>query len=137
MGKKQIRELENTLDGVQGGFSLYRQGINEYFIPYGFVRAHEKLEAAKKDLVALGLYEQCYEALVRAEALAKLGPEHDRAAEMLILNVNRALTHASGTNKAMSRIMREKPNATYDDFKPPPDGWAMEDLLEAQRRGQK
>ena len=129
MGKKQIRELENTLIGVQGGFTQYRKGIDPTFVPYGFAIAREKLESARRDLEALGLYELCRHALVHSEALAKLGPQHDEEAEMLILNANRTLMAASGTHDAMRRKLRANPNSTLDDFKPDPDGWALEDQL--------
>jgi len=127
MGKKQVRELENTLIGIQGGFTQYRKGIDESFVPYGFAIGRGKLEAARRDLEALGLYEQCRNALMRAEELVKRGPQHDEEAEMLILNANRALMQASGSYEAMSKKLKEKPNATLDDFKPDPDGWAQED----------
>jgi hypothetical protein len=126
MGRKHIRELENTLIGIQGGFSQYRRGIDESFVPHGFTIGREKLEAARHDLEALGAYEQCRDALVRAEELVKLGPEHDEEAEMLILNANRALMAASGTHQEMSNSLREKPDASLDDFKPNPDRWAQE-----------
>ena len=64
--------------------------------------------------------------LARAEELVKLGPEHDEEAEMLILNANRALMAASGTHEEMSKKLREKPDATVDDFKPDPDAWEQE-----------
>lgn len=127
MGKKQVREFENELVGMQGGIAMYRRGIDEYFLSHGFPLAHEKLQAAQRDLEKLGLYEQCRDALVRSEELVKLGPEHDQEAEMLLLNANRALMAASGTHDAMSKVLRDKPNATIDDFKPDPDAWAIED----------
>jgi hypothetical protein len=34
---------------------------------------------------------------------------------------------ASGTHEEMSKKLREKPNATLDDFKPNPDEWVQED----------
>jgi hypothetical protein len=127
MGKKQVKELENELIGMQGGISLYRRGLDEFFVSHGFAMGREKVEAARRDLEGMGLYEQCRDALVRAEELVKLGPEHDEEAEMLILNANRALMQASGTYDAMSKKLREKPNATLDDFKPDPDAWEQED----------
>jgi hypothetical protein len=126
MGKKHIRELENTLDGIQCSIALYRKGHAEHLIPHGFAIAGEKLEAARRDVEVLGLYEQCRNALAWAEKLVKLGPENDKQAEMLILNANQALTQASGTHEAMGKKLREKPGATLDDFKPDPDGWAEE-----------
>ena len=127
MGKKQIREFENSLDALQAQIGLCRQGIDETFLVDGFAWYRTKLEGVRRDLEALGLYEQCRDALSRAEALVKLGPEHDEEAGMLILNANRALTHASGTYEAMSKKLREKPNATLGDFKPDPDAWEQED----------
>jgi hypothetical protein len=134
VGKKQLREFENILGGLDGGVSQYRKGIDEYFVPHGFDIARDKLAAAQCDLEKLGLYEQCRDALLRAEELVKRGPEHDHEAEMLILNANRALMAASGTYEAMSKILRDKPNATIDDFKPDPDGWAMEDEQEREQK---
>lgn len=134
MGKKQVREFENELIGMQGGISLYRKGIDEFFVSHGFAIAREKLEAARRDLEALDMYEQCRDALVRSEELVKLGPQHDEEAEMLILNANRALMQASGTFDAMCKKLKDNPNATLDDFKPDPDGWAQEDQQEEQQK---
>lgn len=130
MGKRQVMELENALIGIQGGFTQYRKGIDETFVPYGFIIGREKLDAARRDLEGLGLYEQCRDALTRAEELVKLGPEHDEAAEMLILQASRALMAASGTHAAMSRKVRARPDASLDDFKPDPDAWEQEDRLQ-------
>jgi hypothetical protein len=52
----------------------------------GFAIAHEKLEAARRDLEGLGLYKRCRDALTQSEELVKLGPERDEQAEMQILN---------------------------------------------------
>ena len=100
MGKRQVAELENVLEGVQGGIALYRRGISENLIPDGFAIAREKLEAAQRDLEVLGLYERCRDALVRAEELMKRGSVHDHDAEMLILDANRALMEAAGSREA-------------------------------------
>lgn len=129
MAKRHVRELENTLIGIQGGFNQYRTGIDETFVPHGFAIGRQKLEAARRDLQALGLYEQCRDALVRAEELVKLGPAHDEEAEMLILSANRALMAASGAHDEMSKKLRGKPEATLGDFKPNPDRWMREDDL--------
>lgn len=133
MGRKQIKELENELIGIQGGISLYRRGIDEFFLSHGFPIAREKLAAARRDIEALGLYEQCRDALARAEDLVKLGPQHDEEAEMLILNANRALMAASGTHAEMSKKLRDKPDATYEDFKPDPDAWEQEDRQQEKK----
>ena len=78
MGKKQIREFENSLDALQAQIGLCRQGIDETFLVDGFAWYRTKLEGVRRDLEALGLYEQCRDALSRAEALVKLGPEHEQ-----------------------------------------------------------
>ncbi|MES2949686.1 MAG: hypothetical protein V4858_14180 [Pseudomonadota bacterium] len=133
MGKKAVRELENVLIGVQGGFTQYRSGVDEFFVPYGFAIAREKLMAARGDLERLGQFESCCEALARAEELAKLGPEHDEEAEMLILNANRALMTASGRYDEMSQLAK-KPGVTLDDFKPDPDHLEQEDQVGGTER---
>jgi hypothetical protein len=49
-----------------------------------------------------------------------------------ILLALRALTQVSGICEALRKKLKEKPDATLNDFKPDPDGWAQED--EQQRR---
>ncbi|MGE4240201.1 hypothetical protein [Ramlibacter sp.] len=127
MGKKQIREFENSLDALQAQIGLCRQGVDETFLIDGFAWYRAKLEGVRHDLEILGLYEQCRDALTRAEELVELGPAHDEEAGMLILNANRALTQVSGSYAEMSKKLREKPDATLDDFKPDPDAREEED----------
>jgi hypothetical protein len=126
MGKKAIREFENTLVGLLGGIAQYRKGIDEYFIPYGFIIAREKLNAARKDLHKLELLEKCQHAIDRAEELVKLGPQHDEEADALLLSTTREVMSASGTHARMSAIAL-KPGVTLDDFKPDPDRWGQAD----------
>lgn len=126
MGKKAIREFENDLVGLLGGIALYRKGIDEFFIPYGFNITREKLQAARKDLEGLNLFERCDRAIDRAEELVKLGPQHDEEADALLLAVTREVMSASGTHARMSALAR-KPGVTLDDFKPDPDGWEQQD----------
>lgn len=101
--KRSVAEFERTLIGMQGGISLYRKGIDEFYVSQGFPLARERLEAARRELEALGLYERCRDTLTQAEALIRQGPEHDEEAETLILETNRALMQASGTYEAMRR----------------------------------
>jgi hypothetical protein len=101
--KRSIAEFENLLEAGQGGIALYRRGVNEFYLSDGFPRYYEELEAVRRDLEALGMYELCRDALLKAEALIKQSPEHDDEAEMLILNANRALMQASGSYEAMRR----------------------------------
>jgi hypothetical protein len=101
---------------------LYRRGINEFYLSEGFPWIYEQLEAVRRDLEALGMYEQCRDALTQAEALIRQGPEHDEEAEMLILAANRALMQASGSYEAMRRRF----NASNDPSKPQDRGDAQE-----------
>ena len=126
MSKRAIRELENTLIGLQGGFTQYRSGIDEFFVPYGFAIARQKLQAARAGLEQLGLFERCRDAIDRAEELVKVGPEYDEEAEMLVLKVNRELMAASGTYDRASALL-SKPGVTLDEFKPDPDRWEADD----------
>jgi hypothetical protein len=126
MGKKAIREFENNLIGLLGGISQYRKGMDEFYIPYGYTIAREKLHAARKDLEGLGLFEKCRDGIDRAEELVNLGPHRDEEADTLLLALAREVMSASGTHARMSALARE-PGVTFDDFKPDPDGWEQED----------
>jgi hypothetical protein len=101
--KRSLVEFENLLEAAQGGIALYRRGVNDFYLSDGFPRYYEQLEAVRRDLEALGMYERCRDALIQAEALIKQGPAHDEEAEMLILSANRALMQASGSYEAMRR----------------------------------
>lgn len=121
MGKRELRQFEHHLDALQAQIGLCRKGIDENFLVDGFAWYLKKLQIAQPDLEKLGLYEQCRDAILRAEELVERGPAHDHEAEMLILHANRALTAASGTREAITKQLIENPNATVDDFKPNPD----------------
>lgn len=127
MGKRELRQFEHHLDALQAQIGLCRKGIDENFLVDGFAWYLKKLQIAQPDLEKLGLYEQCRDAILRAEELVKRGPAHDQEAEMLILDTNRALTAASGIREEISKVLSEKPDATADDFKPDPDRWVLED----------
>jgi hypothetical protein len=88
---------------MQGGISLFRTGVDEFYLTWGFVIARKKLEAARRDLEALGMYERCRDALDQAEVLITKGPEHDEEANLIFLNVNRALMKASGSHDTLVR----------------------------------
>jgi hypothetical protein len=120
--KRSVVAFEADLEGMQGGIALYRRGVNEFYLSQGFPWIHEQLEAVRRDLEALGMYEQCRDALTQAEALIRQGPEHDEEAEMLILAANRALMQASGSYEAMRRRF----SASNDASKPQDRGDAQE-----------
>ena len=99
--KRNIVAIENMLEAAQGGIALYRQGVNEFFLSHGFPLYFEKLEAARRDLESLGMYQLCRDALEQAEVLVKQGPENDERAAGLVLEANRSLMRASGSYEAM------------------------------------
>jgi hypothetical protein len=101
--KKAIAKFENDLEGMSGNIALYRRGVNEFYLSHSFPSIYKQLEAIRRDLEALGMYECCRDALTQAEALIRQGPEHDEEAYMSMLNALRALSQASGSFDAMSR----------------------------------
>lgn len=101
--KKSLAEFERNFGGMQGGLALYRRGVDEFYLSHGFPWIYEQLEAVRRDLEALGMYERCRDALKQAEALIKQDSEHDDEAEILIVNANRALMQASGSYEALRR----------------------------------
>jgi hypothetical protein len=127
--RTSLPQFERDLQGMAGNITLYRRGINEFYLSqYSWI--YEQLEAVRPKLEAIGMYERCREALTQVEAWVREGPEHDEEAELLLLNLGRDLAHASGSFAAMRKKLKENPQATIDDFKPDPDGWAMQEQQE-------
>ena len=105
-GRKSVGSFESDLQGMVGGISLYRQGIDEFYLSQ-FHWIYEQLEAVRSKLEALGMYERCRDALKQAEALVWKGPEHDREAESLLLNVGGELARASVSFDAIRKKLGE------------------------------
>lgn len=125
-----IAQFEGSFMGMTGGITLYRKGIDEFYLSHGFPRIYEELEAVRPKLEAIGMYERCRDALTQAEALVRQGPEHDNEARTLLLKIGGELAHASGSFAAMRKKLKDNPQATIDEFKPDPDGWAMQEQQE-------
>ena len=125
-----LPQFERDLQGMAGNVTLYRRGINEFYLSHGFPRIYEELEAVRPKLEAIGMFERCRDALQHAEALVRQGPEHDDEAELLLLNLGGDLRDASGTHAEMRKKLKDNPNATIDDFKADPDGEAMQERQE-------
>jgi hypothetical protein len=100
--KSVIRRFESLLESLDGSISLYRRGVNEFFL-LEYAMYHEGLEAARRDLDLLGMYDRCRHAIERAEELVKKGPEYDAEAQALLLETNRALMQASGSYEEIRR----------------------------------
>lgn len=127
--RTSLPQFERDLQGMVGGITLYRRGIDEFYLSqYSWI--YEQLEAVRPKLEAIGMHERCRDALKQAEALVRQGPEHDEEAQILLLAVGGELAHASGSYEAMRKKLKDNPQATIDDFKADPDGEAMREPQE-------
>ena len=85
--RTSLRQFERDLQGISGNITLYRRGINEFYLSqYSWI--YEQLEAVRPKLEAIGMYERCRDALQQVEAWGQESPEHDEEAELLLLNVD-------------------------------------------------
>ena len=131
--RTSLPQFEHDLQGMVGGITLYRRGIDEFYLSqYSWI--YEQLEAVRHKLEAIGMYERCRDALTHAEALVRQGSEHDEEAESLLLKVGGELAHASGSYDGMRKKLKENPLATIDDFKADPDGEAMQEQQEKNKK---
>lgn len=99
-----LKQFCRTLDGLQASIALFPKGLSEFLFSAGYPRYFEELEAVRCALEDIGLYEAVREAITRSEALAKEGQY--RQAEILVLEVNRRLSEASGASEDMQRIYK-------------------------------
>jgi hypothetical protein len=99
-----VKQFCNTLDGIQGGITLFKEGIDEFFLSHGYPRLYAELEAIRGGLEDLGLYESTREAISRSEALVREGKYGE--AEMLVLEANRKLSKASGAEADLRRLYK-------------------------------
>lgn len=120
--KTSLPQFERDLQGMAGNVTLFRRGINEFYLSHGFPRIYEELEAVRPKLESIGMFERCRDALQQAEALVRQGPEHDDQAEFLLLKLGGDLREASGTHAEMSKKLKGNRNASIEDFKADPDG---------------
>lgn len=103
--KTSIARFEGDLQGMAGNIALYRRGINEFYLSQ-YTWIYDQLEAVRRDLEAIGMYERCRDALEQAEAWVRQGPDHDQEAESLLLQVGGELARASGSYDALQRRFR-------------------------------
>jgi hypothetical protein len=111
--RTSLARFEGDLQGMAGNITLYRRGINEFYLSqYSWI--YEQLEAVRGDLEDIGMYERCRDALRQAEEWVRQGTENDEKAQDLLLEVGRELAHASGSYAALERKYR----AANDEGKP-------------------
>lgn len=96
-----VKQFCNTLNGLQGSIALFQKGLSEFLFTAGYPRYYEELEAIRGGLEDLGLYEVVRDAIARSEALTREGKYED--AEMVVLEINRKLSKASGAEDDLRR----------------------------------
>lgn len=112
-----LARFEGDLRGMIGGVTLYRRGLDEFFLSVGLPRMYEETEALRAKLESIGMYERVRDALKQVEAWVAEGPAHDSAAENLLLEVGAELARASGSEARLRRRLRDNPDLTLDDLK--------------------
>lgn len=101
---KAVKQFCNVLDGLQGGITLFKDGIDEFLLSHGYPRYKEEVETIRGGLEDLGLYELVRDAISRSEALVREG-KYDEA-ETLVLEANRKLSKASGAEDDLRRMYK-------------------------------
>jgi hypothetical protein len=97
----KVKQFCQALDGMQGGITLFREGLDEFFLSHGYPLIRERLSEIRDGLEDLGLYEKAIAAINASECLVRDERWHE--AEMSILNFNRELSEASGANDDLRR----------------------------------
>ena len=110
-----LSRFEGNLQGIAGGVTLYRRGVDDFYLSHGYPRIYEELEAVRSKLEALNIYDRCREALKQAEAWIRSGPEYDKQAQLLLLDVGGELAHASGSFDRLQRRFRAANDASQGD----------------------
>lgn len=93
---KAVKQFCNTLDGLQGGITLFKEGLDEFLLSHGYPSYYEQIEAIRDGLEDLGLHEEVLGTVKQSEALVREGKYRD--AELLVLEINRRLSKASGAD---------------------------------------
>lgn len=101
---RAVKQFCDSLDGLQGGIATFEEGLSEFLLTVGFPRRREELAAIRGGLEDLGLYELLRDAIDRSEALVREGKY--REAELLVLDVNRKLSKASGAEDDLRKLYK-------------------------------
>jgi len=97
-----LSRFESDLEGMSGNITLYRRGINEFYLSqYSWI--YGQLESVRPKLEAIGMYQRCRDALQQVEVWVTQGPEHDEESVDLLLAVGRELARASGSHEKWQR----------------------------------
>jgi len=101
---KAVKQFCNTLDGLQGGITLFKESIDEFLLSHGYPDYYKQIEAIRDGLEELGLYEEVLGGVKQSEALVREGKY--REAEMLVLEINRKLSKASGAEDELRKMYK-------------------------------
>lgn len=101
---RAVKQFCNTLDGLQGGITLFKEGVDEFLLSHGYPSYYEQIEAIRDGLKDLGLYEEVLGAVKQSEAFVREGKYRD--AELLVLEINRKLSKASGAEEDLRKMYK-------------------------------
>lgn len=101
---RAVRQFCNTLDGLQGGITLFEEGLDEVLLSHGYPRYYEQIEDIRHGLEDLGIYEEVLGAVRQSEVFVREGKY--REAVLLVLAINRKLSKASGAEEDLRRIYK-------------------------------
>lgn len=99
-----VRQFCNTLDGLQGGISLFKEGLDEFLLSHGYPSYYEQIEAIRDGLEDIGLYGDVLAAVKQSEAFVRDGKY--RAAELIVIAINRRLSAASGAEGDLRKLYK-------------------------------
>jgi hypothetical protein len=101
---KAVKQFCNTLDGLQGGITLFKEGLDEFLLSHGYPRYYEQIESIRDGLEDLGLYEEVLDFVKQSEVLVREAKYHE--AELLVLEINRKLSTASGAEEDLRKMYK-------------------------------
>lgn len=101
---RAVKQFCNTLDGLQGGITLFKEGLDEFLLSHGYQSYYEQVEAIRDGLEDLGLYGEVLSGLKKSEVFVRDGKYRD--AELLVLEINRKLSRASGAEEELRKMYK-------------------------------
>jgi hypothetical protein len=101
---RKVKQFCRSLYGMQGGVTLFREGLDEFFLSHGYPLLRKELEEIRDGLEDLNLYEKAVAAIDSSEKLVREEKWHE--AQMAILEFNRELSEASGANDDLRSMYR-------------------------------
>lgn len=101
---RAVKLFCHSLDGLQASIATFEEGIDEFLLSHGYPEDYRQIEAIRDGLEDLGLYEEVFAAVKQSEALVREGKY--REAELLVLEINRKLSKASGAEDDLRKMFK-------------------------------